>query len=532
MRRDRSVDSVVTADSSDADLVGYFNDHDIARGLVSAFAAAVRTGIPVERMPHQTMFATAGTLTLADDEERRLEDLRVRIADADKRALRAKTLSLDPEADEDEAKDYQVQARAARREASEARSALHALEKQIAEPQTPAAGPFDALTDLWLPALRALVENGGRVTQAQYQALRVVMPEFSMRPVDGLWWGSARFRVNTTDGVATLGPVTWLIGAGGGRGSSAFAANTSARVRDRRSRRELKAILTDKGQLTADAAATALSSPFPQLPAMLAHLAAGQPLPEWVSEQWTAEPFAAWLKQIYCNPRWCWLGNGKYAITSPRRQLIVDYAQKNVSFTAAEAVRDLPLPGREAVATLARATAPGANGRSWLPAVQVLPPAGARVKTFGPVLCRCGEPAAISVRIPEVPADLLCRCGRTPPRGNAMPDDVVFPDEYQQLRMPADHAVAVERLTMQRRPLPAQHRKLLSLETLLHQGATADELGTALAEGSGRPTRVGAGASIWGALQRLEDLQLIRRDAGRPARWTRTEVPVPAAPHP
>lgn len=512
MMAGKSVSTVLTSDSVEAQVAGHIKAAEVMEGLVDAFIEACRTSIPAVHLPGQTTFQSTHVHLSVDVVAQHVRLLREQIADAEKRADRAMRRELEAEDDEEETK-YRELGREARKEARRAREQIAEM---IAEPETEQLdGPFDAYTSVLLPAMANLRSSGGRLRQEGANALETLMPTFRMEQRHGRWWCVATVRVNTVDGVAELGPIEWPMKSKT-KGTSRLVSNLAA-VPDTgaNSKRQLMNQLVSTGRITHPAAAVLRNAPFQQLPHVVLHGLTGTPVPDWVGEEWTQPEFVAWVTKVYADPAFTWLGNGKYGEISFWRQAVMTFAsRKQGPFTAEELHQELPMELPDNLYRLSRAirSHKGIKIRVWQPSVLLLDdrhsPTPRRVAG---IACECGEIASISARVPEVTRDLLCDCGRMPEAARFGMDLATrFPAEYRQLRMPWDDCVAELGHTFEQRrnnltgPLAA----LLNQHQLLTAGATERELEEAL----------GGKGSMWSRVRRLEGFGYLQRDTGRPAR--------------
>lgn len=520
MRAGRSVTSAVTADSSDMQILAYFDTAKAMQVLCEAAAAALRTGVPLHLRPNQAVFASEDVHLVVDTVAQQIESWERREADAEKLVRRATKMSMDPDNDdEEEAKQYQKEARKHRAEARLAREQLAALRKPAPPQPEREEREFDVVTDVWVKAF-GNVANAGQLPRKQVAALRTVMPAWWMEFDAGVWWVCAYIRVNTTDGAAELGPIRGRYGRQG-HGMGSVTASIDSPATDAASRRLLRHQLIASKQVNRAAAQTVMTAPFPQLAHVLAHTVCGVPFPPWVGPQWREPAFVAWIAAVYTDPAFVWLGNGKWGRTSPLRQLCADLAAKRGEVTFGEV--DAVVGGSMSQRVLGLWRLLGGNIRAWHASVRAIITSGpVKDRSFGPWTCQvCGGHDVIATRIPEVPSDVLCTCGAIVNGGNhGVPAGVVFPDEYQQLRLSASEALEACREQLGGvNSLQPRDLHILVQSELLESGATAEELGAA----TGAMTRAGY-ARTSGNFQRLFAAHLIADDGARPARWTYTDA--------
>lgn len=520
MRAGRTVRSPITADSSDAQIVGYPDQQKFLRGLADALSHALRTGVAVAMQPSQNLFVDGSSHNLTDSHDQRVSSWESILEEAGRAARRAKSLAMTA-VDEEEAEEWSCELRKHRNRSREARAELDRLRDSSARTTHTPAVAFDALTDIWLRALTN-IGTTPRFPQEQKQAFDTVVPHLGLVPVRGVWWGFAVVRINTTEGMAELGPIWWRYGRmGGGIGTRAATMNVPAT--DKASRRHLRHKLVRSGRITPAAAMTAMSAPFPQLPQVLLHALCGEPLPSWVGPQWRDPIFMQWVVDVYTDEEWAWLGNGKWGRTSALRQFCADQAAAHgeVSISNLERIvggglvktlRMLSTRGRESKMR------PHGESARWFEGLSGI----YRDRVCRPYVCdACGGTSMIAVRVPEVTTDLLCECGAMAGRstGAPVPEGLRFPDEYRQLRIPADEALEEVRETYGGlNGLAPSMRQLLLTSPLLDTGATQLQL----ARAGGLPGKPLGGVSS--ILLGLESAGLVTHDGARPALWSYTEA--------
>lgn len=521
MRAGRAVDSAITADSDEAQVIAYLPGDRMLRGFVEAFMVAAGKGNLANRLPGQTTFRSAHVHATIDTIAQQIVDLEGVIKESHQRAARAMELALTCESP-DEALLYQEKSREARLAASKATDEIEALRATAA--RSAPTGPFDAYTDVIVPAIRRIATCGNRVSQEEATALRSLLPEFRMEKRDGQWWAATAVRLNTHDGVAELGPIEWCVG-NGGRGTQALRERIeSVPNSGGNSRNILREQLLGGAGISHPATATLLNSPFTQLPHVVLHHRLGTDFPDWVGEEWREPKFGTWVTDVYSNPEFQWLGNGKYAQVSHVRQAVLTLLSAKGTQKIGALMEDLPISRIHDLQRLTRQhLEKGQKVRPWQPSVKY-PFGGARggVGTWTPLSCfkcDCGGVADIAVRVPEVPSDVLCGCGAVPrPAVFGIDPAIRFPAEYLALRLPMTECMAeLDRRFAAR--VAKLNRTLRSLMCggyqLLKVGASSYEISQHLGLQDGFLSLT---------LRELEQLRLVERSYSRPAMWKFTDA--------
>ncbi|GAB3868923.1 hypothetical protein GCM10028801_45550 [Nocardioides maradonensis] len=512
--------STLTADAIDTQVVAYVKADTILTGFATAFAEACRNGIDVMRLAGHTTYHGVGSQLTLDSRAQQVAALTALLADTRAAEARARRYSLEAD-DAHEADSYRDAARAAASHAADIQQQIDELADDPIAVDLDA--PFDVCADVLLKAATRLRECGNEVTQEEFAALKTVMPVLRIERRAGRFWASATVRVNTTDGVAELGPVEWTLDVRG-HGAQTVRTNLSPGFNHNpASRKLLIHELKVRGNLTANAARTLANAPFTQLPHVVLHHACGDPYPDWVGDEWRTDAFGTWVTGVYTDPGFWWLGSGKYVRVSYERQALATYAASHPEFSHTDAVRDLPLELTAAIRSYTRPSAPSPSSpsrvRPWMPSLvettspSVLPTQA----SYRGVTCDCGNIASIVARVPEIPSDLLCDCLLAPGGVNlGMPADLRFPADYRALRMPQEDCIAALRSRYDQwvENPPARPRQLLLQTDRLTAGATNLELAG---------TRADAAISS-PILRRLEQHGLLTHDGGRPRRWRYTAL--------
>lgn len=479
------------ADSVDCQTVGNFSAQELMGGMVRALIEALREGIPASHMPARRMFNVGDRLVSIDARARQVEALQTAVAEAKREASQAARLAMRA-LDDNESDMFAVEARKASARAAAAETALADLRKEP-EQVTPQA-PFNALTHVWVPGLLALAGKEGRVTQAQANALDVVLVDFKLFRRDTIWWGTTKLRVETTEGVAELGPVEWRV-AESGRGPVHVLAKHPARITvPGLMKRDLTSRLVDAG-LSRLAALTAINSPFAELPHVLLHHLAGEPWPDFVGDDWKEPLFGAWVAKVYTGGTGRKFVNGKYCEFVAYRQLVVNDVAAAGSCGKWDHVRFVPTE-KEATVNLSRSA--GTGGKSdlpvWYASIRELEPTEEGARRFGPVICQCGEPAQIVARVAEVPRDLLCgACLRMPIDVNlGVPAELRFPPAYRLLQLSTDECLSELEYRLEKKrekKLSRRVRAILLRSDLLEEGARTSAFYELFGRGASSPLR-------------------------------------------
>jgi hypothetical protein len=453
--------------SADVQVVGYVRASQLVDGLVDALVDALRTGVPVQLLPHHSLFDAGRVRVPFDEREHQRQALHDELVDvlADKEAARNRAKQAQRRNDEAAANEYDADVADLRAKASRLQ---HALDELIVDTTAPAhAEPFDVQADVWAPALRSIKSSRGRLRQDEASALDLIVPQLRVEPIGTRWQGVATLRIPTSSGVAELGPVRWDIDTAGNKGGQAVALARGNVVLSGETRRkpELVADLVLSGTITREAAMTAVNAPFAELRALLLHTVRGEPWPDWVGLQWQDPVFVQWVHDIYTDPQWVWRGNGRYTLFSPMRQFAVHEVAAEGPLTVAE----LTSRAGAAVVNLVKFTGDARDGtvRAWRPSLRLVDPGRTQTTAvLGPIMCSCGRPATIVARAPEVVTDLLCECGRMPGgQLHGAPEGLRFPDAYQDLRLSRDNCVADLTASAARnaRNLPPRSRRVVDL---------------------------------------------------------------------
>lgn len=431
-------------DGDEAQIVASFTHARLMGGFAAAAVSACRDGVPVALRPGETLYSFHGGGLHVDRFEQRIKALQARQEKVDREIQNARFIIKTSDDDEQRASWASTERDLLReRKSLETRIAQvkERSDRQDAAPPvllTVAAAVHQALTGLAVP--------DRRVTQAQYQALRLVVPVFRFDQDElGQWAGTALLRVPLAKGgVAEIGPFSWPLGAGG-RGRARVVSRT-ADARRAEDRSTVRTRLRASGALTMQAEQALLNATFDELPYVVLHGVTGMALPDWVGPQWRTPEFVAWVTRVYTQDPFLWADSGRYVTQSPHRQLLAHLCRQQDVVPLAAVKELVPVPERNAFLRLKRAWV-ARSGVTWPAAVAWvggLKGKGAmRARGFTGTRCSCGLVAHIVARVPEVPRALLCECRRMPDAAlYGMPADLRFPDAYAQaLLMPLEACV-------------------------------------------------------------------------------------------
>lgn len=501
---------------AEREVIAHIPASALLEGFVKAFLTALRSGVPATRLAGYTIYSAAASHVAVNTWQNSVDQIERKLAEAKRKKKRAKSYAFNAE-DDDEAEEWYRTHRAASKEVKQLKADLKQLRQ--APREAPLDGPFDAYTHVFTKAMENLAACGNKVSQAQHTALRTLVPRMTIGYRDGTLWASATVRINTTEGVAELGPIEWTVGTGGTGSQRARAlASTAPRQLPNRSRAGLRRRLELETGMTADAAATLTNAPFPELASVVLHHAVGADYPDWVGGDWRDPEFGEWVTKVYTDPDFCWRGSGRYVRLSPERQAVVNYAAEHLKFTATDLAQAVPTLLVRRVAEFAKAEVPRLKIRPWQPIIVGLgsPVRGSKVasRTYAAVMCECGRPATVSAKVPEIPSDLLCACGLMPNAAAlGLSETLRFPDEYQRLRMP--HAEVMADLEQRKADwiveLTATAKAILKTTLVLGEGATQRQIETVVNS-----------TSVNQQLRALADVGLLQRSDRVPARWSVT----------
>ncbi|VXB06041.1 hypothetical protein [Aeromicrobium sp. 9AM] len=486
VRDGRSLKSLIGRHAADMQIVGYAGFIDILDGMADAFLDAIRVGVPVRMLPGQSVFGTTRNMTTVDVRTEKLSALNAALAAAKREAESARTMAVKANAKNNAELEAEYDLMADRRTADVVRLRKAVADLRAEPAEVVVNEPFDVRADVWVRALSRLKSCQGSMTQQERVAFQMIFPKFRMELVQGTWWAVASMRLNTVDGVAELGPVRWPVNTQGR--STVLALNRPATATgERRTRHEIVSTLVGSGRMCRDAAQTVTNAPFRELRYLLLHEVCGEPLPDWVGEQWRDRVFVDWIVTVYTDPDWSWSGRGKYGSSLLVRQFAVWVVAQH-GLISGRQLRRVMGPGAVIFKHL---VAPFADKNTRQRPIQpCLTDAGKDENGYqllAPIVCECGEPATTVARAPEMLTDLLCDC-RQAPGGEAlgMPPGLRFPDDYHQMRLSLKQCqdLMSAKRAKRRATLTKRERVVLGRADLFVGGISATRLAGELGLGS------------------------------------------------
>jgi len=413
--------------------VGYVDEMALAQGFVRAFARACANGIPARLRENVRAYRMDGGTHVVDERSiahdrktRELRSVRQRYTNALTGAENATSDAV---------------ITAMMRRADELATLLSNLERELSDldaaPSAPAAPTFEAATDVLLAALANLA-SARRWTPEEAAAWRIIVPSLQLeRRTDGVWQATASVRLPVKDGVAELGPIHWAVPAPGvGPASMRTRVMTSSRSSGLGSGALRRALEVDAG-LAPQAARLLVAAPFPELAHLVLHAKVGRDLPDWVDQQWRDPRFIAHLVAVYGVAPEDWGGPTLYGRRMPRAQAVVDCTADAGRLTLGKYRQVLPGVDANEMWVFSRTEVVSGRERGAVVDKRV-----ADDGTWFLVnrLCRCGQPALVVARAPEIPGSLLCECGLAVDAApGSTADGVRFPDPYLRARVPREY---------------------------------------------------------------------------------------------
>lgn len=516
-------------DNSAGRAVAFIPYDRLLKNLNAAVVAALRDGVPTEFVPGLSAQTTDQTSFYLDEWEQNKTIVRRRLKETQARAKAGDEDSLLPGLMPEQKES--LRAIAAEQHLRARRLADELADLELRRPTAADKDPdtFDMRTAIWEPAVRAFAGQT-HLRTAKYEALNNVLKDFRLdRGPDGLWRGSLTLRVDTSEGVASIGPIRWHVGTGGGGTQEVTARHTAARHVTDYDKRQLRSRLVNIAKVTDEAAIVALNSPFAELPHVIiagAALLAGDDdikFRPWIGTKWRNPVFARWVATVYQDPEFNWYKN--YSESSPKRQAAVDFILAhdpvsgrqlvegvNLNLSTTETIRKFPLWS-------------DGKPRPVSPSIRTLDD---RARSYTePVLtlhtCHEGHLGVTVTRVPEVLTDLLCEHGHhAGVSRRAFPADIEFPDEYQLLRVPVAEAAALttEQFNQQKTAHLGKAQKT-SLATLASHGphTVKELLARFAADGYTMPS-----AGLYSALNDLRRYGLADQAPGKqPKKWLLTD---------
>jgi hypothetical protein len=229
------------------------------------------------------------------------------------------------------------------------------------------------------------------------------------------------------------------------------------------------------GRINFEAATTALNASFPQLRALVIHLVLGDPLPEYVGEQWRDPLFVTHIQRIYLDKGFIWLGTGHYQVFLFRRQAVLDLLAERGPMRIADVMGELliPRPGELSLLTFPQRTSKRGT-RPIEPSMCSDDARPQRLALLSLFPCVCGGQGSLARRFAEIPADLLCMCRRMPRAGEFDVDPHLrFPEEYLTRPSPEECREELRARAAAYRPPPG------GIAALTLQALAAEPHGTA-----------------------------------------------------
>lgn len=445
MRRGVDIDAAAGAPDTSFDPVTlvYIDAQAFNVRFVDAILCALRTQVPVRHLAGQTVFRSGRTVANLEAAKHQEAELLAKAQKAYRLAARAVDLVVRAETIEEE---DAYRARAAAHRAEHARLTAAAAALMAAREPTSPQGPFEAYTDVLLPALTRLVTGDNRVSQAQYQALATIVRDMRMEFRQTGWWATAMVRINTisaagVDGVSELGPIEWK--AGGKPTRERWSAPAEHARPDNKG--ALRMMLEATGRLSERAVRLAVGSRHPELPYVLLNQLANHPYPSFVGDDWKQDAFTRHLVSVYQGPDER-MGASHRRKFSPQIQAVLYYAEQHEQFTLQQAVEDLYLPPVPTTAEALGLTTYVSTSRRPMPRLldAVGPVTSGKSALLRGIRCSCGQVASVLARAPEVPGDLLCMCGLLPQSDkHHAGTQVRFPSVYLQRAPFADCLAAL-----------------------------------------------------------------------------------------
>lgn len=518
MRASEHLDGGAADPAYDPTLLGYVDAQAFTDGFISALLHALRTQIPARHLAGQSVFQGGHIVANLEAAKHRSVELLAAAREAHRLAGRAEDLVIRAETTEEE---NAYRARAATYRAENKRLTRAAEAAAASAAPRAAQGPFDAYTHVLVPALSQLAASDNRVDQQEFQALATIVRDLRVEHREGSWWGSAVVRVNTTspdriDGVSELGPIEWRAS---GKPNHHAVHTPSARLTRPDATATLSLQLEATGKLTARAIRLIVHSRHAEVPYAVLHALAGTPFPAFVGAEWREAPFVAHLAATYQKPDE-WLGGRALKTYSAVRQAVLYYAEDRVEFTLGEAIDELWLPTVWAVAEQIgiKHVAEKSSIRRAQRLVEVISSGRISESTIvRAIRCRCGRNATVAVRLPEVPAELLCVCGLMPHwEHHGVQPEVRFPAAYL-LRASAADCNATVRLAWDQ--FTPRRSAMEVLDALAATPGTQLQIRDLLRPEASQSARVSMSRDL-GTLVRYD---LAGKLPGRPPAWVVTD---------
>lgn len=418
----------------EAEIVATFTHAQLMGGFAQAAVEACRDGVPISVRSGQMLYSRQGGALHVDAFQQRLEALQAKREELG-RELDNAHFMIRTSADQEQRASWAATERNLLGQRKELERRIAHVEELRDRPHLAPQRLFTVAQAL-RQALSGLAVPDKRLSQSQYQALRMAMPVFRVdQDAHGQWVGTAMLRASLVKGgLVEIGPFTWRVG-GGGRGRARVVSRTAG-PRRAEDRSTVRTRLRACGALTIEAEQAILNATFDELPYVVLHGATGAPLPDWVGPQWRTVEFVSWVTRVYTQDPFPWADQGRYVTQSPHRQLLAHLCRRDDVVPVSTVKELVPVPDLNAFLRLKRPWA-GGSGVTWPASVgwvgETTGKGAHRDRGFVGVRCVCGQVAHIVARVPEVPRALLCECGRMPDAADyGMPVDLRFPDAYAQ----------------------------------------------------------------------------------------------------
>ena len=195
--------------------------------------------------------------------------------------------------------------------------------------------------------------------------------------------------------------------------------------------RALMTLLASVG-LNDAACIAAITSLLPEIPAVLYATLGQKKLPTWVTDEWSDERWCRHVADSYAPAGWTWKAR-MWNWSSVGRQAVA-YAVANAGGElrfrdVVEVLRQLKIASEAHVYTRSEFVGDKwSDKRPWLAPV-IRRGRGPNGIVESKLCPRCGEPATLVLRVPEIPESLACVCGGVPGLNPA----IVLPPRYRHL---------------------------------------------------------------------------------------------------
>jgi hypothetical protein len=404
------------------------------RAMALAAATALRQGVNIRAVNDE--IAHIGGRTGVVGKQADLETTEEQIAELKRRASRARGLAAAATNDEVQA-DYEA-------DAEKYTAAAQALRHQLRHRQTAAQQPREVE--------RLLEVNGGRVVWAlthlartstvsaysEVYAIRNIIPRVTWQPDGLLMRGTFVIHVSQQGRLLEIGPVSAVTANTARNGAAIMIANAglshwtcAPAFREPHQDRVLMTLLASVG-LNDAACIAAITSLLPEIPAVIYASLGQKKLPTWVTDEWSDERWCRHVAKSYAPAGWTWKSRMWNSVSVGRQAIAYAVANAGGQMRFGDVVEVLrPLK----ITSLAHAhTRTEFIGDKWTAKRPFLAPVIRRGRGPNGIveskLCpRCGEPATLVLRVPEIPESLACVCGGVP----GLNSTIVVPPRYRHL---------------------------------------------------------------------------------------------------